>query len=638
MESPVGQLLDSGNLVVKDGNNVNLVSFVWQSFDYPCDTLLPGMKIGRNLVTGFDWFLSSWKSTDDPAPGEFTLRLNLDGFPQGVVTKGQTVIYRTGSWNGVGFTGLRALTKLERRHEFVMNDTEIYYRFWMRRSSIFERVVLNPFGVVQGNGWNSRSIDWQIYLTVPTDQCDSYNFCGAYAICNVKHAPACECLEGFIPKSPKSWNQLDWTGGCIKTIPLACNNGDGFRKYTGLKLPDTSSSCGEGSGCLLWFDTLIDMRITDSLQDVYVRVAASELDQIKNQRHSSKKKKAVIVASSVTLVMGMVILGLILFILKKKDRKEGFRKDNVNKGREEDPEFPVFDLTIILNATHNFSNDNKLGEGGFGPVYRGTLMEGQEIAVKRLSKNSRQGVLEFKNEVQLIAKLQHRNLVKLLDKTRSKLLNWHTRMNIVGGIARGLLYLHQDSRLRIIHRDIKASNILLDKDMNPKISDFGMARTFWGDQTEENTKRIVGTYGYISPEYAVDGLFSIKSDVFSFGVIVLEIVSGKKNRKFFHADHNHNLLGHAWRLWIEERPLELLDEVISDSFTLSEVLRCIHVGLLCVQQQPSDRPDMSSVVLMLGSESLLPSPKQPGFYTERNPPEADSCSINGVSYSLLEAR
>ncbi len=304
LESPVGQLLDSGNLVVKDGNNENLDSSVWQSFDYPCDTILPGMKIGRNLVTGFDWFLSSWKSTDDPAPGEFTLRLNLDGFPQGVVTKGQTVIYRTGSWDGVGFTGLPAPPNLQARHEFVLNDTEIYYRFWMRRSFIFARLVLNPFGVVQDNGWNSRSIDWQIYLTVPTDQCDSYNFCGAYAICNINHAPACECLEGFIPKSPKSWNQLNWTGGCIKRI--ACNNGDGFRKYTGLKLPDTSSSwynrtmslkdcerlclkncscvayansniSGEGSGCLLWFDTLIDMRITDSLQDVYVRVAASEL-------------------------------------------------------------------------------------------------------------------------------------------------------------------------------------------------------------------------------------------------------------------------------------------------------------------------------------------------------------------------
>ena len=311
LESPVGQLLDSGNLVVKDGNNENLDSSVWQSFDYPCDTILPGMKIGRNLVTGFDWFLSSWQSTDDPAPGEFTLRLNLDGFPQGVVTTGQTMTYRIGSWDGVFFTGMGARPRLQKIHEFVMNDNEIYYSFSTQRFWTFPGVVLNPSGLVQVHHWNSHKIEWQIYVNVPIDQCDSYNYCGAYAICNNKHVPACECLEGFIPISPKSWNQLDWTGGCIKRIPLACNNGDGFRKYTGLKLPDTSSSwynrsmslkdceglclkncscvayansniSGEGSGCLLWFDTLIDMRIIDNLQDVYVRAAASELGMFHN--------------------------------------------------------------------------------------------------------------------------------------------------------------------------------------------------------------------------------------------------------------------------------------------------------------------------------------------------------------------
>jgi hypothetical protein len=295
--------LDSGNLVVKDGNNENPDSFVWQSFDYPCDTLLAGMKIGRNLVTGFDRFLSSWKSTDDPATGEFAVRLYQHGYPQVVVTKGQTMTYRIGSWDGIRLTGTRAQPNLANGNEFVMNDNEIYYSFLRQRSSTVARFVLNPSGVVQVFEWNGHN-DWQLCLTVPTDQCDSYNFCGAYAICNINHAPACECLEGFIPKSPKSWNQLNWTGGCIKRI--ACNNGDGFRKYTGLKLPDTSSSwynrtmslkdcerlclkncscvayansniSGEGSGCLLWFDTLIDMRITDSLQDVYVRVAASEL-------------------------------------------------------------------------------------------------------------------------------------------------------------------------------------------------------------------------------------------------------------------------------------------------------------------------------------------------------------------------
>uniref|UniRef100_A0A6M2ETY0 Protein kinase domain-containing protein n=1 Tax=Populus davidiana TaxID=266767 RepID=A0A6M2ETY0_9ROSI len=182
--------------------------------------------------------------------------------------------------------------------------------------------------------------------------------------------------------------------------------------------------------------------------------------------------------------------------------------------------------------------------------------------------------------------------------------------------------------------------------MNPKISDFGMARLFGGDQIEADTNKVVGTYGYMPPEYVVDGRFSLKSDVFSFGVLVLEIISGKKNRGFSHPDHCHNLLGHAWKLWTEERALELLDNMSDRPYSVSEVLRCIHVGLLCVQQKPEDRPNMSSVVLMLGSENSLPDPKQPGFFTERNMPAVEysssgnheSSSINDLTISEPYAR
>ncbi|KAJ6894417.1 G-type lectin S-receptor-like serine/threonine-protein kinase [Populus alba x Populus x berolinensis] len=699
---PDARLLESGNLVVEDGNDDGPDKYLWQSFDYPCDTLLPGMKLGRNLASGFDWFLSSWKSTDDPARGDFTFQIDLHGVPQLVLKKGSATQFRAGSWNGIRWTGAQAMVRNPvYTYEFVSNETYVYYKYELLNSSVFSRMVLNASGVSQRFTWIDRSHSWVLYYVVIVDQCDNYAFCGAYASCNINKSPVCSCLQGFEPKSPRDWSFLDWTDGCARRTLLDCDKGDGFLKHAGVKLPDTtyasvnksiglekcrelcSNNCsctayansdvrGGGSGCILWFSALIDIReFSDGGQDLYIRVAASELGNIGAERSSNDKKLLGIIFGSVIFI-AMLAIGLIFYIRKKKAKtKNSLEKDCNDEDENEVMELPIFDMKTIIKATENFSIDKKLGEGGFGTVYKGNLNEGQEIAVKRLSQDSGQGLKEFKNEVILIAKLQHRNLVKLLgccverdermliyeympnksldyfifDESGRKELDWHNRINIINGIARGLLYLHQDSRLRIIHRDLKASNVLLDSKMNPKISDFGLARMFGGDETEANTKKVVGTYGYMSPEYAIDGLFSVKSDVFSFGVLVLEIVSGRKNRGFNHPDHQHNLLGHAWRLWMEERPLELIDDILGESCALSEVLRCIHVALLCVQQRPDDRPSMSTVVLMFGSDTMLPQPKQPGFFTERNVVEAessasknDSSTKNEITISLLEPR
>ncbi|GLU23500.1 hypothetical protein SLE2022_394980 [Rubroshorea leprosula] len=687
VQNPILQLLNSGNLVLIDGRDGNSGAYLWQSFDYPSDTILAGTKLGWDLRTGLDRRLLAWKNSDDPSPGDFTLEIELQGNPEIVLWKGSEKYFRFGPWNGIGFSGLPILSPENQlfSFEFVSNEEEVYYTFSFKNKSVLSRHVLNQTDyTIQAYTWSEETRTWKLFAYIPNDNCDPYGLCGAYGNCDSTQVPACQCLKGFKPKSPDGWSSGDWSQGCVRNKPLDCQAGDGFIQFGRLKLPDATHSwvnktmslkecrdkcfqncsCmaytsldirGRGSGCAIWFGDLVDIRqFQYAGQDLFIRMSALELGY--------GKKQVVIIVISVILT-GMVCIGLLCYIWIKKRRKQG-------GGENEEMELPIFDLTTMVKATDNFSGNNMLGHGGFGPVYKGILADGQEIAVKRLSKSSGQGMVEFKNEVILIAKLQHRNLVKLLgcciqgdekmliyeympnksldyfifDQTKKALIDWQGRMHIIGGIARGLLYLHQDSRLRIIHRDLKASNVLLDKDMNPKISDFGLARMFLGDQTEARTNRVVGTYGYMSPEYVVDGHFSIKSDVFSFGVIVLEIISGKKNRGFHHSDHNHNLLGHAWRLWTDERALEVMDNMLGDSYTVSKVLRCIHVALLCVQKRPEDRPDMSSVVLMLGSENPLPQPKLPGFYTERNLPEEEASSSqhervsNEVTISTLQGR
>uniref|UniRef100_A0A7N2M8I7 non-specific serine/threonine protein kinase n=1 Tax=Quercus lobata TaxID=97700 RepID=A0A7N2M8I7_QUELO len=360
--------------------------------------------------------------------------------------------------------------------------------------------------------------------------------------------------------------------------------------------------------------------------------------------------------------LAMLTLGLMFYYVRRKLRKKGedllqldlgmtqttenSELSEVNKpgdGKKKEVKMPLFSLKSVSAATDNFSDANKLGEGGFGPVYKAML----------------------------IAKLQHKNLVRLLgccierdekiliyeymsnksldfflfDPEKRKILNWGTRLQIIEGVSQGLLYLHQYSRFRIIHRDLKASNILLDSDMNPKISDFGMARIFGGNESQANTNRIVGTYGYMSPEYALEGLFSIKSDIFSFGVLLLEIVSGQKNTGFYLTDSRH-LLAYAWELWTSERGSDLVDPLLDDVSSMHVALRYINIALLCVQESAADRPTMSEVVAMLSNESAaLPYPKEPAFLNVRtvvreNPINSitEICSVNNASVSIVQGR
>ncbi|XP_020092885.1 cysteine-rich receptor-like protein kinase 10 [Ananas comosus] len=398
--------------------------------------------------------------------------------------------------------------------------------------------------------------------------------------------------------------------------------------------------------------------------------------------------KTIIIVVSSLVAAALLLLSAISLCLRirKKQRKPVGNAPITNGGDEQEirsAECLLFDLATIRAATSNFSEANNLGEGGFGPVYKGMLQDGQEIAVKRLSVSSVQGLVELKNEVVLVAKLQHRNLVRLLgccleeqekllvyeyllnksldkflfDPVRREQLDWVIRFKIIEGISRGLLYLHEDSRLKIVHRDLKASNILLDAFMTPKISDFGLAKLFDADASEGNTTRIAGTYGYMAPEYVMYGHFSTKLDVFSYGVLVLEIVTGQRNARPRGAIHSEGVLSYVWKHWCEGTAHEVLDPSLAGRCRSQDVLRCIHIGLLCVQENPSKRPSMASVVLMLSSLSFtLPAPSAPPFVIQNgstadyaNEIETDAsgrqqrrttmaASANDVSVSELEPR
>uniref|UniRef100_A0A0C9RJF6 TSA: Wollemia nobilis Ref_Wollemi_Transcript_14652_2207 transcribed RNA sequence n=1 Tax=Wollemia nobilis TaxID=56998 RepID=A0A0C9RJF6_9CONI len=339
----------------------------------------------------------------------------------------------------------------------------------------------------------------------------------------------------------------------------------------------------------------------------------------------------------------------------------------------------IFRLETLIEATANFHEDNKLGEGGFGPVYKGTTSDGKEIAVKKLSLRSVQGTTEFMNEVRIVAKIQHRNLVKLLgccaqgperllvyeylpnksldtflfDPERRKVLDWEKRYNIVVGIARGLLYLHEDSQVRIIHRDIKANNILLDEKLKPKIADFGLARLFAEDQSHLSTG-VAGTLGYMAPEYIMHGQLTEKADVFSFGVLLLEIVSGKKNNSVLSEEDMLPLLDATWKHYEAGTISETIDPCLKQSMLYSEEMcRVSHIALLCTQGSAQLRPTMSEIVVMLtGKDNSLPLPTQPAMIDLNNAEHAKaafeaanenlhnsvSVTVNDATCSVVEPR
>ncbi|CBI18805.3 unnamed protein product, partial [Vitis vinifera] len=440
--------------------------------------------------------------------------------------KGFQPLWRTDPWNGLGWASVPEVDSGSIFNTTFLNNTdEVSVVYNVMQPSVLSRLTADSDGFLQFYTAQKSDSKWVAFWFAPAERCDTYGRCGPNGNCNLITADffECTCLAGFEPKSARDWSLADGSQGCVRIHGSSvCRSGEGFIKMAHMKVPDTSAArvdtslsleeCREeclnncncsaytrasvsGSGCLSWYGDLMDTRVLSvGGQDLFLRVDAITLG--KGRQHK------------------------LLFNLNLSDTwLAHYSKAKQGNESRTPSKLQLFDLSTIVAATNNLSFTNKLGRGGFGSVYKGQLSNGQEIAVKRLSNDSGQGVEEFKNEVTLTAELQHRNLVKLLgccieeeekvliyeympnksldsfifDETKRSMLTWEKCFEIIIGIARGILYLHQDSRLRIIHRDLKASNVLLDVDMIPKISDFGMARLFGGNQIEGSTNRVVGT-------------------------------------------------------------------------------------------------------------------------------------------------
>ncbi|XP_040370086.1 probable LRR receptor-like serine/threonine-protein kinase At1g56130 isoform X3 [Rosa chinensis] len=359
---------------------------------------------------------------------------------------------------------------------------------------------------------------------------------------------------------------------------------------------------------------------------------------VSNSLPTSKKNRTGLIVGIVVGGGVILVLLVVAFYLIQRRKRSDPDDDEELYGIDVGP--LTFSYPELKTATNDFDEAHKLGEGGFGPVYRGTLSDGRVIAVKQLSAASHQGKNQFVTEIATISAVQHNNLVKLygfctegvkrllvyeylennsLDQAlfgeRRLNLDWSTRFNICLGIARGLTYLHEESRVRIVHRDVKASNILLDTNLTPKISDFGLAKLFDEKKTHIST-RVAGTIGYLAPEYAMRGHLTEKTDVFAFGVVALEIVSGRPNSDPSLGEEMTYLLEWAWQLHENRRAVELVDSRLSE-FNEEEAQRIIKIGLLCTQTSPMLRPSMSRVVGMLsGDMEVTTVTSKPGYLTD----------------------
>uniref|UniRef100_J3M780 Receptor-like serine/threonine-protein kinase n=1 Tax=Oryza brachyantha TaxID=4533 RepID=J3M780_ORYBR len=641
----VAVLLNTGNLVLSDASNASHV--LWQSFDHLTDTQLPNMKIGWNKATGASTRLVSWRNHYDPSPGLFSVEMDPGDNSQYVFLWNNSIPYFTGGKydrNTGAFSGIPEMTPMISNSmytfQYVDNDREAYFMVTIKDDSIFFRLTIDASGQTRSTVWMEDRKEWMLFFLQPKAKCAVYSMCGLFSRCAESALPPCSCLKGFHEQSPSSWISGNYAKGCVRNVDLQCRSNssapkktreDKFYMMNNVRLPDWSRgvpaesvgdckaacldncSCSAYSyngTCLLWYTDLVNLQdsLDGSGDSIFIRLAASELPDSKIKKW---RVVSIIVGGLVALACG--VTACICFL-----RKRAMQAVLPSTADGRLATFKYSDLQLI---TKGFSE--KLGSGSFGSVFKGVLPDKTVVAVKKL-EGLRQGEKQFRAEMSTIGTIHHINLVRLLGFCSHGVqrllvyehmqngsldhhlfaknaggLSWSRRYQIAVGVAKGLAYLHEKCRDCIIHCDIKPENILLDASFVPKVADFGLAKLLGRDFSRVLTS-MRGTIGYLAPEWISGMAITSKADVFSYGMLLFEIISQRRNvEKGEQAGASMFFPVLTAKKLLEGDLLLFLDPESVDEIDLEELERACKVACWCVQDAESSRPSMGEIVQIL---------------------------------------